>query len=310
MRTLLILGAIGSALVLASMAGAVLRMRTFDAAGVAVIENLNARIRGWWAIAAILSGSLLIGHVAVIALFAVISFLSLREFFTVTVAQPADHRALLACFLIAIPVQYSMIAAGRADMFLVLVPVCATFMVPVLVVLSAHTGNFLARVAEILCGVLICVYSISYVPALLMLDIPGNRENRTLLMVFLIVVAQSSDVLQYLWGKLCGRHKIAPHISASKTVEGTIGGIASATVLGAALWRITPFSLGQAASMALIIALAGFLAGLVMSAIKRDRGAKDWSRLIPGHGGILDRLDSICFSAPIFFHLTRSFFTD
>ena len=124
-------------------------------------------------------------------------------------------------------------------------------------------------------------------------------------MVFLILVVQSSDVLQYVWGKLLGRHKIAPELSPSKTVEGFVGGVASATALGAALWWITPFSPLEAALIAFAITLMGFLGGLVMSAIKRDRGVKDWGAIIEGHGGMLDRLDSVCFSAPVFFHIVR-----
>ena len=92
-------------------------------------------------------------------------------------------------------------------------------------------------------------------------------------------------------------------------MEGFIGGIASATALGAALYWITPFSPLAAAGMALAITLMGFSGGLVMSAIKRDRGVKDWGHMIEGHGGMLDRLDSVCFSAPIFFHLVRYFYT-
>jgi phosphatidate cytidylyltransferase len=309
MQTLLIFSGIGSVLVLASLAGAVLQVRTRATAAAAAIENLNARIKGWWVIAVILGGALLAGHIPVIALFATISFLSLREFLSLTVVEAADHRALSVCFLIGIPFQYVLIGAGRPDAFMIFVPVFTVLIVPILVVLSAHGRNFLARVAELSWGLLICVYCISHVPALLMLGIPGDQDRKTLLMVFLIVVAQASDVLQYVWGKLLGRHKIAPVLSPLKTVEGTIGGMASATALGAALWWITPFSLPQAGAMAFIITLAGFLGGLVLSAVKRDRGAKDWSRLIPGHGGMLDRLDSLCFSAPIFFHLTRCFFT-
>jgi len=127
-------------------------------------------------------------------------------------------------------------------------------------------------------------------------------------MAFLLIVTQSSDVLQYIFGKLIGRQKIAPVLSPSKTVEGFICGIAGATALGALLWRITPFKPIEAAAMALIVSVIGFLGGLVMSAIKRDRGVKDWGHVIQGHGGMLDRLDSLCFSAPIFFHLTRYFF--
>jgi phosphatidate cytidylyltransferase len=140
-----------------------------------------------------------------------------------------------------------------------------------------------------------------------MLTIPGH--DPAMLIVFLLVVAESSDVLQYVWGKLAGRHKIAPHVSPSKTVEGFAGGVLSATALGTCLWWMTPFHPWQAALYSFLIAMTGFLGGLVMSAIKRDRGVKDWGHLIEGHGGMLDRLDSICFAAPIFFHLTRFFFS-
>jgi phosphatidate cytidylyltransferase len=112
-------------------------------------------------------------------------------------------------------------------------------------------------------------------------------------------------VLQYVWGKLLGRTKIAPELSPSKTVEGFIGGAASATAIGTALYWMTPFSMGEAALVSLTITLMGFLGGLVMSAVKRDRGVKDWGAMIEGHGGMLDRLDSVCFSAPVFFHVVR-----
>ena len=121
--------------------------------------------------------------------------------------------------------------------------------------------------------------------------------------------AQLSDVLQYVWGKLAGRRPVAPLVSPSKTWEGLVGGIASATAIGAALYWITPFAPWQAALMALAICVMGFFGGLVMSAIKRDRGVKDWGSLIEGHGGMLDRLDSVAFAAPVFFHLTRYFWT-
>ena len=128
-------------------------------------------------------------------------------------------------------------------------------------------------------------------------------------MAFLVIVVQGSDVLQYIFGKLAGRHKIAPTLSPSKTWEGLVGGVASATALGTGLWWITPFSPLQAAGMALVMCLMGFLGGLVFSAIKRDRGVKDWGRMIEGHGGMLDRLDSVIFAAPVFFHFTRYWFT-
>ena len=128
-------------------------------------------------------------------------------------------------------------------------------------------------------------------------------------MLFFLLVVQLSDVFQYIWGKLLGKHKIAPRLSPNKTWEGFVGGVGTATALGAALWWVTPFNPAQAAGMSLAITLLGFAGGLTMSAIKRDRGVKDYGTLIAGHGGVLDRIDSICFAAPVFFHLTRYFFT-
>jgi phosphatidate cytidylyltransferase len=305
----LILSTLGAILALASLAGFFLRGVAKEVTTIGVVENLNARIRSWWWMAGIFGSAVFAGPTAVIGLFAAISFLSLREFLTVTVIGALDRRVVVACFLIVLPAQYALIGLGRYDMFVGWIPAFALLFVPVLTLLTRDPSNFLARTAELVSGLMICVYGVSYVPALLMLPITGHRERQILLVVFLVVVAQASDVLQYVWGKLLGRRKIAPSISPSKTVGGLIGGIASATAIGASLWWITPFSIAQAGAMAFLIAVTGFLGGLIMSAIKRDRGIKDWSHLVPGHGGALDRLDSICFSAPIFFYATRIVFS-
>ncbi|HET7065915.1 MAG TPA: phosphatidate cytidylyltransferase, partial [Rudaea sp.] len=155
---------------------------------------------------------------------------------------------------------------------------------------------------------MITVYCISYAPALLLLKIPGFTGQNLLLMIYMLMVVQLSDVLQYVFGKLFGKRKIAPRVSPSKTVEGFIGGGLSATAIGAALWWITPFTPLQSAAMAAVVVIAGFLGGLALSAVKRSIGAKDWGSMIEGHGGMLDRLDSVSFAAPVFFHLTRYFF--
>lgn len=301
-----ILGSLLGAASLASLAGLLLARRHPDSAA---IENLNARIRAWWVLILAGGGALLAGRNAVILLFALVSFLALREFVTQTPVRRADHAALFLCFFIALPVQYLLVALEWYGMFSIWIPVYAFLALPVLAVLFADTERFLDRTAATHWGLMVCVYCISHIPALMNLRIPGYEGRTPLLMVFVVLVAQVSDILQYVWGKLLGRHKVAPLLSPAKTVEGLLGGVLSATLLGAALYRITPFAPWQAAALALLIAVLGFLGGLVMSAIKRDRGIKDWSHLIRGHGGMLDRLDSLCFSAPVFFHLTRYFFS-
>jgi phosphatidate cytidylyltransferase len=174
-----------------------------------------------------------------------------------------------------------------------------------LAALRGNTEQYLVRVAETQWALMICVFCASHVPALLTLHIPGYEGRQVLLIAYLVIVVQISDVLQYVWGKLTGKTRIAPALSPSKTVEGAVGGILSATLIGTLLWWITPFTPLQSAAMALACTLMGFMGGLVLSAIKRDRGVKDWGHLIAGHGGFIDRLDSVLFSAPVFFHLVR-----
>ena len=294
-------------LTVASLIGFILSRRYREEPGKSVVENLNTRIRAWWVMVILLSGALMFGPQPVIVLFAFVSFAALREFITLTPTRRADHSALFLGFFVVLPAQYMLVWIKWYGLFTILIPVYVFLMLPALAVVSSDTKNFLSRTAEAQWGVMVCVYCISHVPALLMLRIA--HCDLTLLLVFLVLVVQASDVLQYIWGKLFGRHKIAPVVSPSKTVEGFVGGVLSATVLGAGLWWLTPFKVWQAAAMSLLITIMGFLGGLVMSAIKRDRGVKDWGNLIEGHGGMLDRLDSLCFAAPVFFHLTRYFFS-
>jgi phosphatidate cytidylyltransferase len=296
-------------LVLASLVAVIIRWRLRSAQAKPMLDNLTARIKAWWVIVIVASAAILAGRGAVIALFALVSLAALREFMTVTQTRGTDYGAMFVSFFVVLPLQYVLIWNQRYGVFAILIPVYAFLLVPIAAVLFADTRDFLARVSEMQWGVVLCVYCISYVPALLMLEIPGYQRRDALLVVFLLIVSQASDVLQYIFGKLFGRHLIARSVSPAKTVEGFVGGVASAAALGSALWRITPFTPWEAAAMALGISLAGFGGGLVMSAIKRDRGVKDWGSLIGGHGGMLDRLDSVAFSAPLFFHLTRYFFT-
>lgn len=292
-------------LVMATVIGQVLQRRLSPNGTNAGIENLNARIYAWWVMVALLGIAFMAGRAGVIALFAFCSFAALREFVTLTRTRRADHWALAAAFFVVLPIQYYLVATDWYGLYAIFVPVYAFLLMPIVSVLRGDTERFLDRVAEVQWALMICVFCVSHVPALLTLQIPGYEGRNVLLIAFLVIVVQMSDVLQYVWGKIFGRHKIAPKLSPSKTVEGFVGGVASATLIGAALWWITPFSALQAGLMALVITLMGFFGGLVMSAIKRDRGVKDWGHIVEGHGGLIDRLDSVIFSAPIFFHIVR-----
>lgn len=306
---LTLLSAVGAILILATVIGQALRRRIAPDGGNPVIENLNARILAWWGMVALLGIAFLAGRAGVIILFAFCSFAALREFLTLTARQRADHWGLAAGFFVILPLQYWLIWSNWYGLYSIFIPVYAFLLLPILAALRGGPENFLVRVAETQWALMIAVFCISHVPALMMLEIPGYAGRNVLLIAFLVFVVQLSDVLQYVWGKLLGRHRIAPVLSPSKTWEGFVGGVASATLAGASMWWMTPFTPLQAGGLSLIITLLGFGGGLVMSAIKRDRGVKDWGHLIAGHGGYIDRLDSVIFSAPVFFHLVRFFWS-
>lgn len=304
---LLFLGVVG-VLTLASVVGAVLGRRAKTKPDL-IVENLNQRVKAWWVMVVLIAIAFIFGAAGVIVLFAVASFTALREFVTLSETRRADHYALVVAFFVILPAQYVLIGMDWYGLYSIFIPVYAFLFLPIIAALHADTMRFMERSAVLQWALMLAVFCLSHVPALIMLPIPGYEGRGLLLIAFLVLVVQSSDVLQYVFGKLYGQHKIAPTLSPSKTWEGFLGGTGCATLIGAALWWITPFTVWQAGLMAIVITLMGFLGGLVMSAVKRDRGVKDWGQMIEGHGGVLDRLDSVIFAAPVFFHLTRYFFT-
>ena len=308
-ETYWLVGGVLTLLVVSSLIGWLLSLRVKDYKSKANVQNLNARTRAWWMMALIFGLAMATGDIGSIILFAFISFLALREFITLTPTRLGDHRTLFWVFFIILPLQYYLIVIKWYELFSIMIPVYAFLFIPIRSATAGDCENFLERTAKIQWALMICVYCVSYVPALLDLDIPGYEGQNVKLMFYFVLIAQISDVLQYVWGKTLGRHKIAPDVSPNKTWEGFIGGIACATMIGAVLWWATPFTPLQSAGMSLAITVMGFCGVVVMSAFKRDRGVKDYGNMIEGHGGMMDRIDSLCFAAPVFFHLTRHFFT-
>jgi phosphatidate cytidylyltransferase len=293
-------------LVVATIAGYAIAVAVRDPAARATVDNLNQRIVGWWAMCAIFGLTLLAGPVGSLVLFAAMSLLAAREYLRLIPERRADRQTLFWTFFLFTPLQYFLLGIKWSG-FVIVIPVYAFLFVPATMALAGDTRGFLERAATIQWGLMVCVYCLSYAPALLTLDVHGYGPDAKLLL-YLAIVGQLGDVLQYVWGKLFGRHAIAPSVSPNKTWEGFVGGVISTTAIGTALWWLTPFTPAASAAIALMIALLGFAGGLVMSAIKRDRGVKDYGTLIQGHGGILDRIDSMVFAAPVFFHVVRFFY--
>ena len=289
----------------ASMVGLVLKQTVARGQPHAVIDNLNSRNKAWWMMLALCIGAFLAGKPGVITLCAVLSFLSLREFLSLTGRRTGDHTVLASLFYLVLPLQYLWVWLGLEWMALLFIPVLGMTLLPVAMLVGNEPRGYLDQLTRTQWGLMACVYGLSHVAALLGLPASGMADRQVLLAIFLVLVLQLGDVFQFVFGKLLGRHLVAPSLSPSKTVEGLLGGLLCSALLGMLLSGLTPWAPWQSGLLGLVLALMGFASGLVMSAIKRDQGAKDWGASISGHGGVLDRIDSIVLSAPFFYHLAR-----
>jgi phosphatidate cytidylyltransferase len=275
------------------------------------LAELWARTRSWWIMAGLFFAAAVAGAWMSLVLFAFMSFWAMKEYVTLLKTRSADHAALVLAFA-AIPIQYFWVAIGWYGMFIIFIPVYMFLALPIRLVLSKETSGFVASASQIQWGLMAFVFGLSHMSYLSRLRATGPEgalaDGRTLLL-FLVFVVEMSDVLQYVWGKTLGRHKVVPTVSPNKTWEGLIGGVLSASLASLLLRFLTPFSLLETFGVAILITVAGFFGGTVMSAVKRDFGVKDFGSLIPGHGGMLDRLDGLCYAAPVFFHYVRYFHT-
>lgn len=301
---LLFLGA-SSALVAMTLVGEGMRLRYPNARGV---EVFMTRVHSWWGMVILFTLALLLGPTGVVLLFAFASFAALREYYTLADKARADHLTLATAFFLVLPLQYVLVWTGARGLAGVLIPVYAFLLLPVISALRGDPHRFLVRIAEAQWGLMLGVYCISHVPLLLALDIPGREGQGLLLIAFLVIVVQSGDLVDFFAGRRFGRRRIILGLSP-KTWEGALAGILAAGLLGLLLAPLTPFGSLPAALIAATLSAIGKAGNLVLAAIKRDKGIRDWSHLIPGQGGVLDQLDSVIFAAPVFYHLTAFFWT-
>lgn len=285
-----------------TLLGAAMRARLTDGAPDPVVETFVARVRSWWAIVFLLGVALLIGLTGVVVLFAFASFAALREFLTYTYKRRADHLPLALAFFAVLPLQYLFVGLGAEGLFGTFVPVYVFLLLPVVTALRGDTGGFLVRIAETQWGLMITVYCLSHVPALMTLPFDADAGRGALLIVFFVLVVQIGDLAEYYAGRLLRGRRIAPGLSP-KTWAGALIGVIAAAITGGALSWIAPFPLPVSVVLAAAASAVGQCGAIVLSAIKRDRGVRDWSHLIPGQGGFMDQLDSVIFAAPVFYHL-------
>lgn len=270
-------------------------------------RELTLRIRSWWVIIVLFSLAMLSPSWLALTFFALVSFMALKEFLTLAPSRQSDRMPLLWMF-IAIPVNYWLIGIGWYGMFVVFIPVYVFLFLPARMVIAGDTKGFLRTVSQLHWSLMTTVFAFSHVAFLRVLPADGLQTG-ALLVLFLVGLTQFNDIAQYLWGKSFGRIRVTPTVSPNKTLAGLLGGVATTALLAMVLGPLlTPLSWQMALLAGGIIGITGFFGDVVMSAIKRDIGVKDSGTLLPGHGGILDRLDSLIFTAPVFFHFIRYFY--
>jgi phosphatidate cytidylyltransferase len=270
-------------------------------------SELISRIKAWWIMAGVFFGAIAVSNRISLVFFAFLSFWALKEYITLLKTRAADHRALVWVFL-SVPIQYFWVGINWYGMAILFIPVYMFLFLPIRLVLARETAGFVASASQMQWGLMAFVFGLSHLALLLTLPaIADTSANGRTLLLFLVFVVEMSDVLQYVWGKTLGRHQILPTVSPNKTWEGFLGGIITTSLAALLIRFLTPFAPLETVGVALLLTVAGFFGGAVMSAVKRDFGVKDFGGLIPGHGGMLDRVDSLCYAAPIFFHYLRYF---
>jgi phosphatidate cytidylyltransferase len=244
-------------------------------------------------------------------LFALISFFALREFITLSPTRRGDHRSLVLAFFVVLPVQFWLAGTEHFDLFTVFIPVYVFFAIPVVSALTGDTHRFLERNAKLQWGVVVCIYGMSHVPALLLLEFKNYEGKGAFLVFFLVLVVQICMLVQHLLTRRLKRPPSVPEISKSFNWTSWVLGMVVGSLVGGLFSFITPFKPAQALVMAFIACVAGSMGHLVMKALKRDRGVTAWGRRgmsVTGANGLLDRVDALCFAAPIFFHSVRWYF--
>lgn len=266
--------------------------------------ELKQRTQSWWVMIVIFLGALILGKTASLCFFAFLSFLGLKEFFSIVPIRHADRRVLFWAYL-SIPLQYYAIASQWYGMFIIFIPVFVFLFLPMRAIFIGEIKGFIQSSGTIHWGIMLTVFCISHIAYFFELPEKNGAAGNMGLVLFLVFMTQFNDVCQYIFGKMLGKHKIIPKVSPNKTWEGFLGGFFTTMIVSLFLAPfLTPLSHYKGLAAGAIIAFSGFIGDVVMSAVKRDLQIKDSSQLIPGHGGVLDRIDSLMYTAPLFFHFT------
>jgi phosphatidate cytidylyltransferase len=297
-------------------AGSVIRFVSLRNADAELRRKRFASLRTWWVVAAVVAGCLLAGRAGICVLLAAAGIVAFREYAGLLGVRETERPAVYAVYGIAV-LHYVLILLGQASAFLVFVPLGGLLILAVLQLVRGNPGGYIRTIGSLFWGMMVLVYGISHAAYLFVLPATASGPAGPAgWFLFLVILTEADDIFQAIVGRPFGahkRHRITPMISPNKTWEGLIGGMLVTIGLAILLapWLTTlsdaPGALalpermrywGGPALAGIAITLAGFFGDINMSAVKRDAGVKDSSRLLPGMGGLIDRVDSLTFAAP------------
>ncbi|HEX6962249.1 MAG TPA: phosphatidate cytidylyltransferase [Lacipirellula sp.] len=310
MQPTLLVGTVLVLLAVATGAGQWLRRRESPHLDSRAIDSFNRRLQAWWFFSIVIIFAYILPGLTVV-LFACVSFWALREFVTLTPTRIGDHRALFWVFFFFTPMQFLLIYVDNYGLYSVLIPVFAFLFIAARAAVYGDYDRYLERIAKVQCALMVCVYCLSFAPALLYLDVAETPQahHRASMLFFFISIVLSADLFIWFWSRVYSRYIIAEKIDPGTSWEGVLMGSVSTAALGWLLAWAAPFPYWwQTTSMSLLIAVMAAAGAMTMSAIKRDRGEIASGDFVEGHGGVLSRIGSICFAAPVFYHVTRYFF--
>jgi len=265
-------------------------------------QELKDRINSWWIIIILFFIGVALNATMAMFFFGLLSYLALKEYFTIIPSRQIDRRVMFYAYLSIIP-QYYFASIGWYGMFIIWIPVYLFLLLPFKQVFIGETKGFLENTSRVQWGLMMFVFGLSHLAYMLTLPpILGADAGGKELVIYLVLLTELNDILQYIWGKSFGRRKIVPKVSPNKTVEGFLGAFVTIMILAVLFSFLTPFTWTEALIAGMIISGGGFVGDVVISMIKRDIDIKDSGNMIPGHGGILDRVDSLTYTAPLFFH--------
>lgn len=268
-----------------------------------LVDEMQIRTRSWWVMCCIFLFASIVNPVVTYFALGFLSFLTLRELYSQLKIRKIDRSVLFFCYL-SIPIQYFLAFKGYYTLFLIFIPVFMFIIIPFLLVLTGETKDIIRSMCILPSSLMLGVFGISHLALLISFpEMNSNGVSGKALLLFLIFITEANDIMQFVWGKIFGKHKILPKVSPNKTWEGFIGGVISTTIIGYFMGFLTPLNTWQLILLSSSIAVFGFMGDAIMSAVKRDFGVKDMSNAIPGHGGVLDRVDSLSTTASPFFHI-------